>query len=296
MCSLAVAEKHLSWPLAVPSHSQGASYHKYNVEKLVDPGNKYSQKNKNKAKWTKPSTRLEEHEKTKPNAYSVLMGQPNLSTIPKKESDEFIKSNVEDLVPIPKESEDTSNKECDFPACDNSVTFSNPLFDANDDFTSSNEDVLENIESKESYVSNLDEPDFLVTPLSDANKDECFDLGGDIVEIDADVSMDIEDGYHDLEGDIIYLKNLLINDTIPNLPPEVFSDHDPRSLKDEPDNDDLKSMVKVFDPRIHERIISLTYVRLPFEDHHFFPHICYQNLSSLSHLFYGLFSSSLLWE
>ncbi|GJY56635.1 hypothetical protein Tco_0455750 [Tanacetum coccineum] len=38
--------------------------------------------------------------------------------------------------------------------------------------------------------------------------------GGDIDEIDADVSTDIKDGYHDSEGDIIYLKSLLINDTI----------------------------------------------------------------------------------
>ncbi|GKC41421.1 hypothetical protein Tco_1059143 [Tanacetum coccineum] len=51
---------------------------------------------------------------------------------------------VEDLVPIPKESEDTSDsdKECDLPFCDNSVTFSNPLFDANDDFTSSDDESL----------------------------------------------------------------------------------------------------------------------------------------------------------
>ncbi|GKA25311.1 hypothetical protein Tco_0711420 [Tanacetum coccineum] len=88
----------------------------------------------------------------------------------------------------------------------------------------------------------------LVTPLSDANKDECFDPGGDIDEIDAfldiDVSTDIKDGYHDSEGDVIYLECLLTNDAILNLPPEVFLDHDPRRLKDEHDNDDLKSMVK----------------------------------------------------
>ncbi|GJV44857.1 reverse transcriptase domain-containing protein [Tanacetum coccineum] len=83
----------------------------------------------------------------------------------------------------------------------NSVTFSNPLFDTNDDFTSSDnesllgEDVLKDIENKDSYVSNLDEPALLVTPLSD--EDECFDPGGDINEIDADVSMDIKDDYHD---------------------------------------------------------------------------------------------------
>ncbi|GJV66946.1 hypothetical protein Tco_1482455, partial [Tanacetum coccineum] len=240
-------------------------------------------------------------------------GNEDLRTIPEKESDEFIKSSVEDLVLIPRESEDTfdSDKDCDLPFCDNSVIFSNPLFDANDDFTSSDDEslpeedvpkenfkiysnplfefdeeyissdinplynkVLEDIENKDSYVSNLDEPALLVTPLSDANEDACFDPGGDIDEIDAfldiDVSTDIEDGYHDSKGDIIYLESLLINDIFPNLPPDVFLDHDPRSLKDEPYSDDLKSMVKVFDLGIHEKIISLTYVRLPFEDRHYF--------------------------
>ncbi|GJZ70912.1 hypothetical protein Tco_0634763 [Tanacetum coccineum] len=237
---------------------------------------------------------------------SLIMGDENLSTIPEEESDEVIKFSVEDLVLILSESEDMSDsdKECDLPFCDNSVTFSNPLFDAND-FTSSDDEslpkedvqeenfkicsnplfefdeeyissdvnplfieVLEDIESKDSYVSNLDEPTCLVTPLSDANEDECFDPGGDFDEIDADIPSDFEDGYHDSKGDIIYLESLLINDTIPSLPPEVFLDHDPRSLKDEPDND-LKSMVKVFDPGIHEKKISLTYVRLPFEDRHY---------------------------
>ncbi|GJY47970.1 reverse transcriptase domain-containing protein [Tanacetum coccineum] len=160
---------------------------------------------------------------------------------------------VEDLVPIPSESEDTSDsdKECDLPF---SVTFSNPLFDSNDDFTSSDDKPLHK------------EDALLVTSLFDANEDECFDPGGDIDEINAfldmDVSTDIKDNYYDSEGDIMYLESLIIKDTIPNLPPEVFLDHDPRSLKDEHDNDDVKSMVKVFDPGIHEKIISPTYVRI----------------------------------
>ncbi|GJZ55089.1 hypothetical protein Tco_0610282 [Tanacetum coccineum] len=82
-------------------------------------------------------------------------------------------------------------------------------------------------------------------------------------------SLDIEDGYHNSEGDIIYLESLLINDTIPNLPPEVFLDHDPKNLKDEHDNEDLKSIVKVFDPGIQEENFSPTYVSLPFEDRHY---------------------------
>ncbi|GJY53123.1 hypothetical protein Tco_0444787 [Tanacetum coccineum] len=236
--------------------------------------------------------------------------------------DEFIKSSVEDLVLIPSESEDISegDSDCDLPSCDDfspinvyeekSVTFSNPLFDSNDDFTSSDDEslsdedvpeenvkiysnplfefddeyissdvnplfneVLENIESKDSYVSNLDEPVLLVTPLSDDNEDECFDPGGEIDEIDAflvmDISTDIEDGYHDSEGDIIYFESLLLNDTIHNLPLEVFFDHEPKCLKDEPDFDNLKSMVKKFDPGIPENFFSPTYVRLPFEDRHY---------------------------
>ncbi|GJW90673.1 reverse transcriptase domain-containing protein [Tanacetum coccineum] len=114
-----------------------------------------------------------------------------------------------------------------------SVTLSNPLFDSNDDFTSSDDESLSDddvpedndIESKDSYVSNLDEPTLLVTPLSDANEDECFDPGGVIDEIiaflDTDISTDNENGYHDSEGDIIYLESLLIDDTIP-ITPRVF--------------------------------------------------------------------------
>ncbi|GJX25533.1 hypothetical protein Tco_0231829 [Tanacetum coccineum] len=250
---------------------------------------------------------------------SLIMGDEELSTIPEKESDEFIKSSVEDLVPIPSESKDTSesDSDCDLSLCNDfspinvseekSVTFSNPLFESNDDFTSSDDEslsdegvpednfkiysnplfefgdeyissdvsplfdeVLENIESKDSYVSNLDEPVLLVTPLSDANEDECFDPGGVIDEIDAliyiDISTDIEDGYHDSEGDILYLESLLSNDTILSLPPKVFLDHDPRSLSD---INDLKINVKVSDPRIYKKIFSPTYVSLPFEDRHY---------------------------
>ncbi|GKB38422.1 hypothetical protein Tco_0883364 [Tanacetum coccineum] len=164
---------------------------------------------------------------------SLSKGDEHLRTIPEKESDEFIKSSVDDLVPIPSESKDTSgsDSECILHSCDDfspinvykekSVTFFNLLFDSNDDFTSSDDEslsdedvsednfkiysnplfefddeyissdvnplfdeVLENIESKDSYVSNFVEPALLVTPLSDFNKDECFDPGGDVDEIE----------------------------------------------------------------------------------------------------------------
>ncbi|GJX81545.1 hypothetical protein Tco_0331026 [Tanacetum coccineum] len=67
--------------------------------------------------------------------------------------------------------------------------YSNPLFEFDDEYISSDvnslfDKVLENIESKDSYVSNLDEEVLLVTPLSDFNEDECFDPDGDVDEIE----------------------------------------------------------------------------------------------------------------
>ncbi|GJY56259.1 hypothetical protein Tco_0455374 [Tanacetum coccineum] len=177
---------------------------------------------------------------------SLIIRDEHLSTIPEKELDKVIKSNDEDLVPIPSEFEDTfdNDSECGFHFCDNSVTFSNPLFDSNDDFTFSDDElfpeedapndvnplfneVLEDIESKDSYVSKLDEPDFLVTPLSKINEDECFDSGGDFVleEIEACLTSDsippgIDDEDFNLEGDILLFEKLLNDDTLSPLPPK----------------------------------------------------------------------------
>nr|GEX50728.1 putative reverse transcriptase domain-containing protein [Tanacetum cinerariifolium] len=111
----------------------------------------------------------------------------------------------------------------------------NPLFD----------EVLEDIESKDSYDSNFDESALLVTPLFDSNKDECFDPGGDVDEINAfDIPLDFEDGYYDSKGDVLYFESLLSDDTTPNLPLEVFLDHDLRSLNL---SDELKDFVVYFD-------------------------------------------------
>ncbi|GJS96132.1 hypothetical protein Tco_0803100 [Tanacetum coccineum] len=67
-----------------------------------------------------------------PKTDSLIMVDKHLDTISEMESDEFIKSSVENLVQNPRESEDEC--ECDVPNCDDSQTtnfstFSNPLFD-----------------------------------------------------------------------------------------------------------------------------------------------------------------------
>nr|GEX54309.1 hypothetical protein [Tanacetum cinerariifolium] len=120
---------------------------------------------------------------------SLITEDEDLNTIHEKKSDEVIKSSVEDLVPIPNDdftfSDDESLSDEDVPK-DNVKIYSNPLFKFDDECISGDVNPLfdEVLEDKDSYVSNLDEPDFLVTPLSNANEDECFDPGDDVDEIE----------------------------------------------------------------------------------------------------------------
>nr|GEY84343.1 putative reverse transcriptase domain-containing protein [Tanacetum cinerariifolium] len=82
----------------------------------------------------------------------LIVKNEHLDTIPKTESDEFIKSSVENLISILSESEDflKDECECDVPDCDDSQTtnfstFSNPFFDdstSNDDESSHEEDLM----------------------------------------------------------------------------------------------------------------------------------------------------------
>ncbi|GJU76947.1 hypothetical protein Tco_1274017 [Tanacetum coccineum] len=125
---------------------------------------------------------------------SLSMGDEHLSTIPETKSDELIKSSVENLVPTPSESEDLSKdlsdieSECDVPVCDNFTTFSNHLFDADDDFSSSDdesfsdEDVL-----KEIYSNPLFDEEIISTKI-DPNH---FNAESDLIEslLNRDISI-----------------------------------------------------------------------------------------------------------
>ncbi|GJV41303.1 hypothetical protein Tco_1419743 [Tanacetum coccineum] len=266
------------------------------------------------------------------------MGEEHLSTIPETESDKVTKSSVEDLVPIPSESDGISNDTCDVPFCNNSppldvlndhfeifydfnddctssdndsfedidyveaspsdselvkddilhekllninlliacdlpssddfspisifeeksMTFSNPLFDSNDDFTSSDNDSLsdddvseEDIECKDSYDSNLDGSTFLVTPLSSSNKDECLTLSDDIellLHHDPSISVfSILEGFTDEPP-------LEENDDLFDL---ESKENDWKKILYDAPIDDLITEDKVFDPGIHEIIFLL---------------------------------------
>nr|GEU40788.1 hypothetical protein [Tanacetum cinerariifolium] len=89
---------------------------------------------------------------------SLSLGDEHLSTIPETESDELIKSSVENLVPNPSKSEDLSDiqSECDVPDYDDFTTFSNSLFDDDDNFSTCDDESLSDKDvSKEIYSNPL---------------------------------------------------------------------------------------------------------------------------------------------
>nr|GEW73911.1 hypothetical protein [Tanacetum cinerariifolium] len=126
---------------------------------------------------------------TKEPKHPLSMGYEHLSITPKIESDEVTETNAKNLLPIPSECEVISEdeSECDILDKDDSspafTTFSNPLFDNNDDFDSSDNESLpdEDVPTEEFKVySNLffDEDEI----NSDKLEPHCFNGEFDFVE------------------------------------------------------------------------------------------------------------------
>ncbi|GJS07436.1 hypothetical protein Tco_0364232 [Tanacetum coccineum] len=177
---------------------------------------------------------------TKEPVNSLSLGDEHLDTIPATESDEFIKSSVENLVPTPIEFEDFSDDECDLPPYDDSsknhdFTFSNPLFDIDEDFTLSDESFSEEDIPKENFIifSNplFDLDEEIASTKVDRINDEVlegihsippgidsFDAESDLVEsvLNRDISIDsspkIDSLSNEFAGELILPKSI---------PPEI---------------------------------------------------------------------------
>ncbi|GJR25938.1 hypothetical protein Tco_1102170 [Tanacetum coccineum] len=153
-----------------------------------------------------------------PKTDSLIMVDKHLDTIPKTESDEFIKSSVENLVQNPTESEDffEDECECDVPDCDDSQTtnfstFSNPLFDdsiSSDDESFSDEDVPKEIYSnplfdKEIIFDKVD-ASIISSPKIDSFLEQFSD---ELAHIDP-IPPGIKEADFDLEEEIRLVENL----------------------------------------------------------------------------------------
>ncbi|GKC17097.1 hypothetical protein Tco_1013879 [Tanacetum coccineum] len=224
---------------------------------------------------------------TKEPVDSLIMGDEHLDTIPEKESDELIKSSVENLVPIPSESKDFSDNEseCDVPVDDESsptfTTFSNPLFDSNDDFTSSDDESLSDedvpMENFKIYSNPLFDDEEIISTKIDPhsfnaesnliesllNRDTLIDsspkfdflfeeFSGELAHIDP-IPPGIEKADFDLEEEIRLVENLLYDNSSPRPPEELnleIADTILESLSPSPipvaDSDSLMEEIDLF--------------------------------------------------
>nr|GEZ87287.1 hypothetical protein [Tanacetum cinerariifolium] len=123
---------------------------------------------------------------------SLSMGDEHLDIIPKMESDEVIKSSVEDLVPIPSESEGILDNTCDVPFHDNSSPLDvfedqfEEFSDFNDDSTLIDDDYfsIENID----YIE-LSPPDSELVSLEETFNNHTEETNSDSTTTHANYSL-----------------------------------------------------------------------------------------------------------
>ncbi|GJU09036.1 hypothetical protein Tco_1125466 [Tanacetum coccineum] len=148
-------------------------------------------------------------------------------------NDELIKSSVENLVPTPSESEDLSKdlsdieSECNVPVCDDFTTVSNPLFDADNDFSSSDdksfsdEDIdPHHFNAESDLIESLLNRDTLIisSPKFDSLLEE---FSGELAHIDL-IPPGINEADFDPEEEIRLVEKLLYDNSSPR-PPEEFN-------------------------------------------------------------------------
>nr|GFB24230.1 hypothetical protein [Tanacetum cinerariifolium] len=201
-------------------------------------------------------------ESTEEPEHLLSMGYEHLSITPKTESDEVTESNAENLLPIPSKCEVTleDESECDMPAKDVYspvfTTFSNPLFNYNDDFTSSDDESLldKDVPAEEFKVYS--------NPLCDEDKinsdkldPHCFNVESVFVEsllnrdtfIDfsskfdfsgelAHIKLEIPKFDFDFEEEIRLIENLLYDNSFPRPPEELNAEIADTIIDDDNDN------------------------------------------------------------
>nr|GEU51574.1 putative ribonuclease H-like domain-containing protein [Tanacetum cinerariifolium] len=180
--------------------------------------------------------------------YSLSMGYEHLSTIPETESDEVIKSSAKNLLPISSEYEVTSDdeSECDVPVKDEAspvfTTFSNPLFDCHDDFTSSDDESLSN--------EDVSMEDFKVysNPLFDDEeiKSDKIDLYFFNVESDFVESLSNRDTLIDSSPKFDYLEEFSVPRPLENFYANTIVETLPSSTIPVEDGDSLTEEIDIF--------------------------------------------------
>nr|GEZ91538.1 hypothetical protein [Tanacetum cinerariifolium] len=149
---------------------------------------------------------------------SLSMGDEHLDTIPATESDEFIKSGVENLIPIPSESEGIPDHKCDVLFHDNSP----PLDASPPDYELVSSEVMEivipevgGIEASNDNPIPFYDPVIFGTPpnLTPSGESNFFlEVDAFLAVEDEPTSSQFPKSYLDLEGDMLLLEAFLNDD------------------------------------------------------------------------------------
>nr|GEZ87765.1 hypothetical protein [Tanacetum cinerariifolium] len=141
---------------------------------------------------------------------SLSMGDEHLDTIPVMESDEFIKSSIENLVPNLSKSE--GEYECDVPACEDFTTFSNILFDAGYDYSSvDDQSFYDEAISKEIYSNPLFDEEIISMKIDPHHFNTESDLIESLLNHDSLIissSSKIDSLFDEFAGELTLLKSI----------------------------------------------------------------------------------------
>ncbi|GJS05079.1 hypothetical protein Tco_0321587 [Tanacetum coccineum] len=200
-----------------------------------------------------------------PKMNSLIMEDEHLDTIPETKSDELIKSSVEDLVQILNfTSSDESFSKEDVPN-ENFKILSNPLFDLDEEITSTKVDQIDDevLENTNSIPLGIEYPCFNAesdllesllhqdTSINDSQKiNSLLDEFADEFTLLYSIPPRIDDVNLDSEGDILFLESLLYDNSSPR-PPKEFNSENPTesfspSLIPVEDSDSLMEEIDIF--------------------------------------------------
>ncbi|GJU30577.1 hypothetical protein Tco_1174166 [Tanacetum coccineum] len=173
---------------------------------------------------------------------SLNMGDEHLDTIPATESDEVIKSSVENLVPIPSEFEGISDDTCDVPNCDdNRVNVESELVESliNRDtlivYSSKIDPILEEFAGELAHIAPIPpgivEADFDQNDDTSSDNDDFEDI--EYISLEEVNDVDQEEKEFDLE-DIFQTQDVILREKLLNVHRLISKIE---SLKDNPTPD-----------------------------------------------------------
>ncbi|GJU19274.1 hypothetical protein Tco_1152616 [Tanacetum coccineum] len=211
---------------------------------------------------------------------SLSMGDEHLSTIPETESDELIKSSVENLVPILSESEDSSDieSECDVPDFSGELVHIDLIppgineadFDHEEEIRLVEKLLYDNSSPRPPKEFNSENSDAIIesfspSPIPVEDSDSHMEEINLFLAPDDSMPPGIENDDYDSEGDILFLEELLSNDS-PSLPVNESFHFDvpssPLPPVKPPDDDEIEPDTGVLTAKVVGGISEL-YVHVP---------------------------------